>query len=417
MLASKLAPLVSASLTILHPVTYPLVKLLERVVPDESDDEEEYNRAELSALVRLQFEERIKSLRQKELAASMNVKSGPNRRTTLRGLHMANQLQTEKQRQQQLIHDSYFNSSRNWRRLKNEIMEAVTEKQQIISSESTGNIFGGLFDVGEKEAGDGKPTHCPRSLSNSSASTTASEHPFEQIAPPLERTEVRAVEGALNLKTMCALDVYTPIRQIYAVPEDLELSKQKIAEIYGEGYSRVPVYDPKGKHCTAMKGILMTRQLIMIDWDDERTVSSLPIYIPPCVSPRMNLIRLLHLLRKGGSLIAFVCAGPHIAERALDEGRAIPPEAGFMGLVTLQDVLESVIQERIYDEEDISERNLASAVLTNWAATVLQRFAKRQKLRRVNSIEGSAIHANQMSPRNDNKEAAVGERSPLLKSS
>ena len=205
---------------------------------------------------------------------------------------------------------------------------------------------------------------------------------------------------------MCALDVYTPIRIIYAVPEDLELTKQNIAEIYGQGYSRVPVYDPKGKDCTAMKGILMTRQLIMIDWDDERTVSSLPLYIPPCVSPRMNLIRLLHLLRKGGSLIAFVCAGPHIAERALDEGRAIPPEAGFMGLVTLQDVLESLIQERIYDEEDISERNLASAVLTNWAATVLQRFAKRQKMKRTNSTSS----VNQPSPRS----GVANEETPLL---
>lgn len=411
MLAAKLGPLLSASMTILHPITYPLVKLLDRVVPPEPDDEEEYNRAELSALVRLQFEERIKAQRQKEMADSMNIKSGPKRRSTLRGLHMANQLQTEKQRQQQLINDSYFNSSRNWRRLKNEIMEAVTEKQQLTSSDSGNNIFGSLFDVGEKETGDEKPTH-RRSLSHSSASTAASDHPFEQIAPPLERTEVRAVEGALNLKTMCALDVYTPIRQIYAVPEDLELSKQNIADIYGQGYSRVPVYDPKGKDCTAMKGILMTRQLIMIDWDDERTVSSLHLYIPPCVSPRMNLIRLLHLLRKGGSLIAFICAGPHIAERALNEGRAIPPEAGFMGLVTLQDVLESVIQERIYDEEDISERNLASAVLTNWAATVLQRFAKRQKLRRVNSNDGSVAH--QVSPRNGNREAVPDEGTPLL---
>ena len=420
MLASKLAPLVSASMTLLHPITYPLVKLLDKVVPsDESDDDEEYNRADLSALVRIQFEERIKAQKQKEMADSMNIKHAPKRRTTLRGLHMANQLQTEKQRQQQLMNDSYFNSSRNWRRLKNEIMEAVTEKQQISSSDSSSNLFGNLFDVNEqKEASDGMPSH-RRTLSNSSASTTASvDHPFEQIAPPMERTEVRAVEGALNLKTMCALDVYTPIRQIYAVPEDLELTKQNIAEIYGQGYSRVPVYDSKGKDCSAMMGILMTRQLIMIDWEDERIVSSLPIYIPPCVSPRMNLIRLLHLLRKGGSLIAFVCAGPHIAERALDEGRAIPPEAGFMGLVTLQDVLESVIQERIYDEADISERNLASAVLTNWAATVLQRFAKRQKLRRANSVDSSTYQNNQPSPRtrSDNDGVVTNEGTPLLKS-
>ena len=40
---------------------------------------------------------------------------------------------------------------------------------------------------------------------------------------------------------------------------------------------------------------------------------------------------------------------------------AIPPEAGFMGIVTLQDVLESVLQERIYDEEDVAQRHLAGA--------------------------------------------------------
>ncbi len=169
----------------LHPITYPLVKLLNRIVPsDESDDDEEYNRADLSALVRIQFEERIKAQKQKEMAASMNMKPGPRRKSTLRGLHMANQLQSEKQRQQQIMNDSYFNSSRNWRRLKNEIMEAVTEKQQIASSDSAGNIFGSLFDLHEKEASDRmpsggsdrKPSH-RRNLSNSSASTKAFGRP------------------------------------------------------------------------------------------------------------------------------------------------------------------------------------------------------------------------------------------------
>ena len=170
----------------------------------------------------------------------------------------------------------------------------------------------------------------------------------------------------------------------------------------------------------------MTRQLIMVDWEDERAVSTLPLYIPPCVSPRMNLVTLLHLLRKGGSLIAFICAGklcmnlgreenicsnllmalyqwrfvgPHLATKALNDGKgeytnyhfatfeafchnltlfinllAIPPEAGFMGIVTLQDVLESVLQERIYDEEDISQRHLAGAgkLLYNFLHILLQ---------------------------------------------
>lgn len=410
-LASKLAPAVKAAMTILHPITYPLVKLLERLVPsdDDSGDDEEYNRVELSALVRIQFEARMKAQRQNEMA-------GTNKRPRCRVQRVANQLQAEKAKklqQQQLINDSYFNSSRNWRSLKNEIMQAVTEKQQ--QSSSDGNIiFGGLFDGGEKEANDGKqPSSHRRNPSSSSISTSASDHPFDQIAPPISNTEVRVVEGALNLKTMCALDVYTPIRMMFSVPGDLALTKQNIAEIYGQGYSRVPVYDPNEKGGIAMKGILMTRQLIMIDWVDERTVSSLPLYIPPCVSPRMNLMRLLHLLRKGGSLIAFVCAGPHIAERALEEGRVIPPEAGFMGLVTLQDVLESLIQERIYDEEDTSERNLASAVLTNWAATVLQRFAK-QRLRSLSIGSSTSKVADQ---RSDENGVVMGECTPLLKPS
>jgi metal transporter CNNM len=422
-LASKLAPLVKTFMAILHPITHPLVKLIDRLVPShESEEDEEYNRAELSALVRIQFEERMRAQRQKEMLNAI-THGGGNKRTSLKVTKMGalpNQLHHEKQRQQQLINDSYFNSCRNWRRLKKEIIKAVSEKQQQRNDSAIS--LGSLFDVNEKAAFDGitgipgtpkrdvKPTH-RRNLSSSSGSSFGSDIAFEQIAPPLEHTEVRAVEGALNLKTMCALDVYTPLRTIYAVPEDLELTKQTVAEIYGQGYSRVPVYDPKGKDNTAMKGILMTRQLIMIDWDDERTVSSLPLYIPPCVSPRMNLIKLLHLLRKGGSLMAFVTAGPHIAERALEEGRAIPPEAGFLGLVTLQDVLESLIQERIYDEGDIKQQNLASAVLTNWAATVLQRFAKRQKIRRSNSITGS-INL----PSSDNGSFLADEGTPLLNS-
>mmetsp|Transcript_28097 Transcript_28097/g.46523 ORF Transcript_28097/g.46523 Transcript_28097/m.46523 type:complete len:150 (+) Transcript_28097:423-872(+) len=51
-----------------------------------------------------------------------------------------------------------------------------------------------------------------------------------------------------------------------------------------------------------------------------------------------------------------------------------------MGLVTLEDVLEAILQDRIYDEEDISDRDLASARLTQWAAKILQRFYRKRVL-------------------------------------
>ena len=90
--------------------------------------------------------------------------------------------------------------------------------------------------------------------------------------------------------------------------------------------------------------------------------------------------------------------------------------------VTLQDVLESVIQEKIYDEEDVAERNMASAVLTRWAAIKIAKFVK-QKVRRSNSI-GRAVSDNtssNISPeisgcaKDKSEESAVDEQSPLWK--
>ncbi|KAL7484227.1 hypothetical protein ACHAW6_009870 [Cyclotella cf. meneghiniana] len=405
--------------TALNPISSPLVKLMDRLVPDGSNEnDEEYNRAELSALVRIQYEERMKAQKQRDLANTLNERGGlsplnnsnARRRRSVQVNHMANQLSAEKQRRS---HEDYHSkSTRSWRRLKEELIAAADKHL----SDHTENAMDGSKNHKRTSSG-GFRSLLNRIPSLNSVSSTQAEPTItpalEQIAPPLEKTEVKVVEGALNMKTMCALDVYTPLRMIFAVPEDLLLTKEAFAEIYGQGYSRVPVYEaqqpPNENRIAAMKGILMTRQLIMIDWEDERAVSTLPLYIPPCVSPRMNLVKLLHLLRKGGSLMAFVCAGPHIAERALSAGKgrlkslrvsflfslqsysfeswlsvnsAIPVEAGFMGIVTLQDVLESVLQERIYDEEDIAQRHLASAVLTQWAASLIQKFMKRRKAKR-----------------------------------
>jgi len=70
---------------------------------------------------------------------------------------------------------------------------------------------------------------------------------------------------------------------------------------------------------------------------------------------------------KGGHL-ALVCANPPAGLAALSKGQPIPDEAGWMGVVTLEDVLETLLQEHIYDEFDNAKlttaraRNLAKSV-------------------------------------------------------
>jgi hypothetical protein len=104
----------------------------------------------------------------------------------------------------------------------------------------------------------------------------------------------------------------------------------------------------------------------------------LPIERPTAISPRMNLVQALKLLKAGGSLMAFVCARPDLANRALSHEQPIPDEGGFMGVITLEDIMESILQDRIYDEWDIRDRDRAVSTLTRWAAGKLQAFARKR---------------------------------------
>lgn len=321
-LGSKMAPLMLLFLWLFYPVGYPLARVLDYLTDEGADvhqQDETYNRGELSALVRIQHEKRTTSK-----------------------LYTVRQARTKKFKEQQ----RNYTQQQTWSALKAEIMERVNER----------------YDDDE---------------------TTSAA--VEQLTPPLDPREVDIIEGALRMKTRLAMDVYTPFSHVYAVATNVILDQSTISTIYGKGYSRIPVYrhnknDPKDK--TAILGFLMTRQLMLIDWDDNREVGTLPLQVPECVSPRMNLIDLLRILQTGGQLMAFVCARPDVANIALEVNSSLPPEAGFMGIVTLEDIMESLLQDRIYDESDIRDRDRAVATLQSWAATQLQSFIrnKRRKL-------------------------------------
>jgi metal transporter CNNM len=340
---------------ILCPVAAPLAKLLDRLVHGQTDPAEldEYDRAELAALVRIQYEDRIA----RKTVAARNKKQDVNRA-----------------------------KDQSWNALKKEIMERVHER------DSTHNT-----------------------TSNTTPANDAQEFAVEQLNPPLHRTEVDLVEGALQMKTRLVMDEYTPLRGVYALPDNLVLDREAISTIYSQGYSRVPVYcynEANPDDHSAILGFLMTRQLMMIDWDDEREVSSLPLQRPVTVSPRMNLVDLLQLLRVGGHLMAFVCARPDLANKALETEQAIPVEAGFMGIITLEDVMESILQNRIYDEEDIRDRDRAVATLQKWAAEKLINFMKKKSKKAKEARDRAAVGSLA-----EKTSSVTNENTPLLQDS
>jgi metal transporter CNNM len=329
-LGYRMAWLTKFFMFIMYPFAKPLAMVLDYLVDDGEPGEDVYNREELSALVRIQYEDS-------------------------RGKHHTQPVTTMGAR----IHRQPHTRDDFWQHTKQEIMDKAKD-------------------------------HSHRNLHDDVE---------EQYAPPLHQSEVDLIEGALQMKTVLIMDVYTPLSHMYAIPDDLVLDKEGFTDIYRQGYSRVPVYhkderpdddeEEYDEDKTRVLGFLMVRQLMLIDWDHNRDVSTLPLQRPRCISPRTNLVDGLRILRSQGFLMSFVCARPDLANKALDAEKPIPPEAGFMGIVTLQDIMESLLQERIYDEWDVRDRDRAVFTLQKWAANKLQDFVRkkaktlRQKKRRT----------------------------------
>lgn len=316
-LASRLIPLVRLVMLLLLPISYPIAKILDCLLHDEDETGNMYNRRELTALVRIQYEERLAAKRQ----------------------HRADRAKfQEEQGLPKAILDASVRSA----------------KREIENAQRTGH-------------------------------STSTENYALVRSPSIHLDEVSMVTGALSMKTKVAIDVFTPLRKLFAIPYDTILNERTVVRIYSSGFSRIPVYDKnpeKEKDVSAIRGILMTKQLIVIHASDQRPLSTLPLYTPVCVSPKRNLVDLINMFQTGRGLhMALVCARPEVGNAALEKGGALPASAGLMGVVTLEDVLEMLLQEQILDETDKLERDelrLAKWATARWKLFVNQKKADRE---------------------------------------
>jgi metal transporter CNNM len=453
-IASRLSPLVRACMFLLYPIAGPIAKLLDYILHDD-EEHEAYNRGELSALIRIQYEERLEAKRRKkkeraraqrilreqeEEAARAKAAEEELRRSGVSvgdfrpslWTNLLNQLGigTSKARKSTDVDDLRAAPAPLPRvgALDFEPSDGV-RLSQMIQEEVDLRALKNHLEYAEERGSDRSRRHerqvswrHQRSMSLRSDATqhrtveffdaTSPMHnssfggdDFSQWTGPttdsLHQDEVLIVEGALAMKTKVALDLMRPKRLTYRLPHDLVLNERNLVDIYSSGFSRVPVYVNTGDggdrddpdHCSnAICGVLITKQLIVVNPADCRPLHTLPLYSPTVVGPRTTLVDLLNQLQSGGTSmkgghLALVCANVEEATAALNRGEAIPSTSGWMGIVTLEDVIESVLQEEIYDEYDnirSKEQRLGKMLRAAWL-----RYKKRKARRLGQSKETS----------------------------
>ncbi|CAI5729418.1 unnamed protein product [Peronospora effusa] len=162
--------------------------------------------------------------------------------------------------------------------------------------------------------------------------------------------EVTIIHGALDLASKTVTEVMIPMEDVYMLELDMELSPNMLASILASGHSRIPVFE---KHRSNIVGLLLVKKLIVLDPDDRRPIRDLMLRKPILVSPEESCYSILNEFQKGHSHIALVTADVDLVLRCWRLNEEIPESVVFDGIVTIEDVIEELIQEEIEDESDV----------------------------------------------------------------
>lgn len=176
----------------------------------------------------------------------------------------------------------------------------------------------------------------PRTYSKHEIMHIVSEHE-DSADSPIDEDEERIVHGALKFSHLRVYEVMTPLADVVMFDENQRLTEDFFETITDSGYSRCPVYSGNRENII---GILFTKDLLTEDDDisikqTEEALEAEYLQVKRAEFLDVTLAKMLKQKR-------------HMAIVNAKSGTPV-------GLITLEDIIEEIIQYEIEDEDDGDE--------------------------------------------------------------
>lgn len=149
----------------------------------------------------------------------------------------------------------------------------------------------------------------------------------------LDNGEIKIMKAALALSEKRVKEIMTPIKYVYWLNEDTVIDAGRLDEIKAKSYSRIPIFDKK---LTACRGILLMKDLVDVDFDNHpQKVTDLKLHPTKLVGSMTMLDTMFH---------KFISARTHLIPIERDDR--------VVGVVTIEDLVEEILDHEIEDESD-----------------------------------------------------------------
>eukprot|EP00758_Cryptobia_borreli_P005251 Tbor_TRINITY_DN4800_c0_g1::TRINITY_DN4800_c0_g1_i1::g.1417::m.1417/K16302/CNNM; metal transporter CNNM len=249
------------------------------------------------------------------------------------------------------------------------------------------------------------------------------KHAGHSLKSGVNTSDVALMEGAMGLRDKTVIDAVTPINEVFMLEANERITDDLLQMIMEKGHSRIPVY--KGHDRNNIVAMLHAKDLLLagcqlkdgvigggnkaptggnqtssVNFDNSNNYSGVRVitltnyyqrkfYVVP---PETKLISLLRSFQTGKSHIAVV-------QEANQRGGDSPV---VRGVVTLEDVLEEMLQSEIFDEWDIeanssfSQRDEDEEIENQQSLSVIQQLHNKSNTHRFRCFRRIHLSQNQL---------------------